>query len=572
MKLIDLLKEKFRLWRKERVKNNRPPLWFSVGLGVVIFIILWTGIAMGGLRVFIPEFFTLVGSPFSSKSYLIVFQNDTELRPTGGFISAYGVLDFKYGFWPRLRVSDVYGSIDDHPYVAPPYPMADLLANQWYQGYTFRDANYNPDFPSSANDLITFYKKTNPDAVFDGVVAVDFSLIQKITAVLGSVDVDNKEFTGDNLFEMMEENVSNVDRHNEDALANRKNVLRDFAKTLIKDVILSPLHWRKISDAVVSGLNQKDILLAFSEPSLRHFADSHDWEGTMMPTQSKDVTDFLSVVEANLGGMKSDRYITRDITYAVDLTNALKPVAHVTVTLAHHGNYNEPLSGDYTGYLRTYSAPGSTDLPENLHQETSVTLSGWGEVVHLKPGESATLSYTYTLPHNVLQNDLYSLFLRKQPGTHDDHIRVVVTLPQGEGVESTTFTPQESMAYYEGFLNQDTVLSFTALPDRFGPRVSFQEITALNRIEIHFNEKVEGDVATDPLNYVITDLDKTNASLHDSVSITDIEHFDKTVIVHTKGMTAQNEEFYSIELRNITDTNGNVIDPNPREITVVQRL
>lgn len=572
MQLIDFFKKKFHLWRQGNIKEGRPPLWFSVVVGGLLFMALWTVIALGGLRVFLPHLFSLAGGPFSSRSYLIVFQNNTEIRPTGGFISAYGVLDIKYGFWPQLHISDVYGTIDDHPYVAPPYPMAELLANEWYQGYTFRDANYNPNFPTSAADLLTFYHKTNPDADFDGVLAVDFSLIQNLTAAVGSVSVDDQEFTGENLFEMIEENVSNVDRHNITDLANRKNVLRDFAKALFKEIAFSPLHWRKVSDTIVNGLEEKHILLAFSSSNLRRFTDAHNWSGAMEPQGSTTAQDFLALVESNLGGMKSNRYITRDITYIVDFSAGMQPSATVSVTLSHHGNYNEPLSGEYTGYMRFYVPPGSTSLPSQAHPESVGRLPGWGDVITLKPQESVTLTYEYALPASVLQDDVYSLFLRKQPGTNADRVRVLVRLPQGKTIESNTFTPQESIAYYDGDLDQDLLLSFVVVPDHFGPRVSFQELTGLNRIEIHFNEKIQGDNAADPLNYTIIDLDLTNTSAHDTITITDIEHFDKTVILHTKGMTVQNEEFYKVVLQNIADVSGNFIDSNPREITVVQRF
>ena len=105
----------------------------------------------------------------------MLFQNNYELRPTGGFISNYAELTFSHGLYTGIEFHDVYAEIDEHPYVEPPLVLGTLLKGPNYQGHTFRDANEDPDFNISRDKLIEFYQLTHPDTRIDGVIAADFS-------------------------------------------------------------------------------------------------------------------------------------------------------------------------------------------------------------------------------------------------------------------------------------------------------------------------------------------------------------------------------------------------------------
>ena len=114
--------------------------------------------------------------------------------------------------------------MDTSAYVPPPYPHEELLKNEWYQGYTFRDANWDPDFPVAANTLVDFYQKKFPDSEIDGVAVINFSVIERLVEVLGPVVVDGRTVDRQNLFSFLQFEVGNVDRHDVEALAGRKDV------------------------------------------------------------------------------------------------------------------------------------------------------------------------------------------------------------------------------------------------------------------------------------------------------------------------------------------------------------
>ncbi len=145
---------------------------FFAGLFLVWFF-------LGEFRFLMWRAPSLTGFPFGTRTYIVLFQNNYELRPTGGFISEYAELTFSHGVYTGLTFHDVYGEIDDHNEVEAPLVMSTLLDNGDYSGETFRDANFDPDFRLSKDSLIEFYQLTHPDAEIDGVLAVDFHFLEE---------------------------------------------------------------------------------------------------------------------------------------------------------------------------------------------------------------------------------------------------------------------------------------------------------------------------------------------------------------------------------------------------------
>jgi hypothetical protein len=356
------------------LKKNHQPLLIIAA--ILFFIVTFIISVAGGLRVFFPYAASITGFPFSQKNYLVLFQNNYELRPTGGFISSFANLQFQSGFPTKIEIEDVYGTVDDHDYLKGPYPMEELLADQWYKGYSFRDGNFNPDFPSSAEELIRLYQINNPNAKIDGVFAVNFNLLSDLLAAVGPVEVEGTVLDSQNLFEEITNSVNDVDRHNVESLANRKSILKPLANQLIKKIVFNPFKLRKVSDTITLALSQKDLQLYFRDTNLQEFIIKNRWGGAWPANFSESKTslrDFLAVIEANLGGMKSDRYLQRNITYKVKISEAALQgdeniQAELITEVTHFGIENIPFSGPYTGYFRFFKHPFEEKTPGRNYQ------------------------------------------------------------------------------------------------------------------------------------------------------------------------------------------------------------
>ncbi len=423
------------LWKQLQDKVNhffkrdpgKPPKkhpWLMGIAAFLLFLILYLLSSLGTLRVFLPTYPQLSGLPFGSKNYLIVFQNNDELRPAGGFVSSFGIAKFRYGIFTGIDVQDVYGTVDNHPYMEPPYPMKQLLANQFYQGYTFRDANYNADYPKSAAELVRMLHLTQPNLQIDGVIAVNYSFLEDLLGAVGSMDVDGKLFTKDNLFSMLEYEVNNVDRHNVEDLQNRKNILKDFAQRLIKKILVSPLKLRRVSDTIVHSLATKEIQLYFNNTDLEKMAQDNGWSGEWPQTLNGD---FLGVVEANLGGMKSDRYIQRNVKYHVKVqdnpdTGEKELIGEVTIDIDHYGVEDVPMNGEYTGFFRTYVPRGATlldassDNPKSLWKQDDGLYTVFGNVVRLSPASRPSSPININFPRTCSKTATISFLSQSSRG------------------------------------------------------------------------------------------------------------------------------------------------------------
>ncbi len=536
-------------------------LWVGIIVAVIFAVFFMFYLLLGQLRFFANHF---LGLTFFSKNYLIVMQNNYELRPGGGFITGYGNMDFVMGIPTEMSFKNSY-DIDTDTYITPPYPHEELLKNEWYQGYSFRDANWDPDFPESAATLIDFYQKKFPEKKVDGIVVVNFSLIESLIDKLGGIDINGKHLDKNNLFSELEFEVNNVDRHNIDALQNRKNILGDLAGSLIGKAKKHPF---KARDIIAEGLNNKEIFLWLSNKRLEEKLKEKGWANDLsIPERS----DFLHVNLANLGSKKADRYLQTDVNY---YANIRKEVPEITteVTIRYPG-FTNTYSDNYKGYLRLYipKSASTGNLPVDSIEETVGNFKVIGMKVILPAGSKTNLTFSYTLPRNLFELDQFKLHLAKQSGSEFNY-SVTVEGPEGKLMESNRMEARENRARFRGKLKNDLDLSVKLLPDSLPPYAIEQEFISLDQINIVWNEPVSETNARNLDAYNITDLNQSNAAT-DVVKIKSIDLVQPNIVkLELEGVTDQNEEFYRVDIKNLTDLAGNQIIPNPKTLTVVQRI
>lgn len=539
----------------------------------------WVGAILGDLRLFIPEFKNLIGFPEGQKTYLIIFQNNNEIRPAGGFITAYGLLKFDKGILQDIEINDVYVNTDGHEYITPPYPLNEFLNKNGRKiSFSFRDANFYPNFPDSARSLEKMFLLTHEDVTLDGIFAVNYTFIEDLLESIGPVEVDGLSLDNHSLFSEIEYTVNNIDKHNITDLKNRKNILKDFANELIEKLKAHPGLIKNLVDVTQESLRKKDIQLYFKDEKLENIALSKGWGG-QWPTSTN--IDFLALNEANLGGFKSDRYMKRDVTYHLKITkednsSEFKLLSNITAKISHYGLDNIPISGDYEGYFRVYVPKGS-HFVRNKSETTSFRESDRGffhvfeAMMKLKPGEEKEISYTYELPSTLIKENKYSLYIPKQSGTENDFYTVVIELPQGYSVTSDSFESRENLAIYKGTLDKDIYFNLEFNSDKTAPYIIYQNIDNLNQVTVGFSEKISASSISFS-NFKIVDTDEKIVSAKDSPKITAISGDGKNLQLAIEGMTFQSEERYSLIVSDIKDMDGNIISPNPRTVTLVQRV
>ncbi|MEK7183539.1 MAG: DUF4012 domain-containing protein [Patescibacteria group bacterium] len=411
--------------------------------------------------------------------YLAVFQNNTELRPTGGFLGSFAEMDVERGevvrmFVPGGGTYDVQGQLK--AFVAAPGPLQ-LLKARW----EFQDANWFPDFPSSAKKLSWFYSAAGGPTT-DGVVAVNATFVAELLRLLGPVEMPEygRTFDAENFIFETQKIVELEYDKDENA---PKEIIGDLAPILlerIKDADVQTLL--AVVDLVAKGLQEKDIQLNFRDNDLQATIEDFGWSGSMKQTSG----DYLMLVNTNLGGGKTDAVIDQDIHVDVRVAEDGSVENKVTITKTHRGMKNALFTGsNNVDYLRLYVPKGSvllaadgfetpeddlfetSDLPlgidedlelhmQDLKKDPATGTDIWnedgktvfGNWMQTASGEVEIVTFTYSVPLTLFTDpedqgffdlaksklgapDLgrYTMLLQKQSGVQSRTTTVNITLP-----------------------------------------------------------------------------------------------------------------------------------------------
>lgn len=531
-------------------------------LGIIFGLFLICYLSLGDLRFFANHY---LGLTFFHKDYLIVLQNNYESRPTGGFVTGYGEVNTTMGFVSDISFHNSY-EIDTSSYVTPPYPHEEMLKNEWYQGYTFRDANWDANFPDSAKTLVDFYRKKFPDKDVDGIVVMNFTMVEQLIDKLGGIEMDGQKLTSDNLFKVLTDTVSDVDRHDETALIERKGILGDLAAALLPKAKWHPFVTKEV---ILEALTDKDLFMWFKSESLQKKIEQKGWANNMSLPEG---SDFLSVNLANLGSKKADRYLIKEVYHQVNISKEL-PEVTTEVVLRYPGSKNN-YADDYKGYLRVY-IPASAQIQGDTLGATVETVGDLkviGTKIILPAGSKSTIAYTYQLPRTLLPMGQYNLRFVKQSGDQKRLTATVESNPDSE-ISSEDFETMENKAIWQGYPIGDLDLSLKLEADTSAPYPIEQVFSDLKTVSIYWNEPIEASSGSDAQNYVIKDENLQMPDITDEVKVVYAEVVNGSVSkLELEGVSEQNLERYQITLSNIRDQSGNTIDPNPKAITVVQRF
>jgi len=316
------------------------------------------------------------------RRYLLVFENNNELRASGGFIGSYALLDIKSGKIKNLTIpaGGSYETAGGMRVVVPAPDPLRLVSSLWY----FWDANWWPDWEMSAKNLMWFYEKSDGPTV-DGVIAITPTVMEGLLKVFGpvdlqadygvTVDADNFWATTQAIIEKngqpeLYQSTSNWGKQLPEAVRTNQKIAQPADKKEPKkilgalfDKLLSDLPQKLNSQTmpellkmVSDDLNQKQILLYFSDSKLQQKAVANSWAGKMKVAPD----DYLSVVDTNIGGGKTDRVIKEKIDYQVTINSQGRLEANLTINREHQGRKGEPFTGlRNVDWLRVYVPQGA---------------------------------------------------------------------------------------------------------------------------------------------------------------------------------------------------------------------
>lgn len=385
------------------------------------------------------------------RQYLLIFQNNSEMRATGGFIGTYGLLKLYQGEVRNLFIDGVFNADGQlREKIVPPRPIQ-KISTAW----SMHDANWFADFPTSAQKVSWLYEKTGGSTV-DGIISLTPTVVERLLNITGPIDMPeyNVVLTADNFVELVQYKVE-VDY--DKALNQPKMILADFAPKFIEKLSqLSSEKQKEAMQVIVNALAEKHILIYFKDGQLNDFIRSEGWAGQLLETDK----DYFSVVSSNINGFKTDRVIKETIDHQAEIHEDGSIIDTITITRRHDGGN---LKYDWwnrvnANYLRVYVPLGSEllaaegqslesysppiDYLKNNFKEDALvstieknmtidkqsgtqifTENGktvFGNWVYVSPGETVTVIYKYKLPFKIdltKSADSYSLVAQKQSGS-----------------------------------------------------------------------------------------------------------------------------------------------------------
>ncbi len=440
------------------------------------------------------ELFAELLGAHGPRIYLFLFQNNHELRATGGFIGSYALLDVNQGRIRRFFVDGIFnpdGQLKEN--IVPPKPIQKISA-----GWSLHDSNWFPDFPTSAEKAIFFYEKTGGPTV-DGIITLTPEVLERILALVGPVELPEYGATIDagNFMTIIQEEVEvKYDREEN----NPKKILGDLTETLLKEFLSfsHPKATWSLGTTLAALLNEKHILLYSRHPEIQSLIRGAGWAGEVPEVPH----DYLSVIHTNINGYKTDGVIRESIVHESRVEADGRVIDTVAITRKHEGG-NTPyewwnkVNADYMrvyvpkgsklisadGMTREfpeppldYAALGFRHDPDIVKEEEGMTIDDstgtristdggktvFGNWVYVSPGESVTVRYEYELPFRVSlsTNDVepatsHSVLYQKQSGTDGAALSAKIRYP--ESLQPVWQTPGNLVPYQRTFETETTL-------------------------------------------------------------------------------------------------------------------
>lgn len=392
------------------------------------------------------------------RTYLLLLQNNHELRATGGFITAIGRITLDNGRITELTFEDSYAIYRDD--VDHPLAPAPLKRYMEIEILFLRDINWSPDFPTTARLAASLYAQ-DAGVQVDGVVSLDLRAVALLVGALAPLQVAESDLTltPDNVMTTImhfwnRPPTSTVEEETElleerqDWLYKRKDFIPLIAESAMDRLQSGDFNPARLIEGIAAALNERAVQIWLTDPDATALLAQQGWDGGLHPQQG---ADYVALVDTNMGYNKVDAVIERQLTYTVDWSNGPTAPAQATVSVSYHhplnvvdevcsprttytslGSYEEMTERCYFSYVRLYVPKGSELISVKGVEADSITEQPgergtqlFAGYFSLEPSEEHIVTFTYTLPPHITP-DNYQLLLQRQSGAGPLPLQLVV--------------------------------------------------------------------------------------------------------------------------------------------------
>jgi hypothetical protein len=384
--------------------------------------------ALAEIRQLLPPLVELLGGN-GLRTYLVEQVNPAELRPGGGFIGSYSVLEADGGSVKLLRSGNGYElshrvAYGQAGYLPPPGPLHEFVPTA---SWSFVDSNFFADFPSNAEAAERFVNAQLAKPL-DGVLSIDYYVVAAILSVTGPFAVPGYPgvtVTSDNL-------VPLLIRYDLEQGYTHKAILSAMAGPLLQRILaLPPSDWPKLITVLALAAAERHLQAYFNRPMVQDQMDRYGWSGIVNPV---DAGDYMMEVESNLGGTKANYFVKR--VYTIRLTRVGMVLHHEVIVDIYDNMPASPgVATYYHGYFQLFVSGDASRQHDNLVPPKYASpappqgmrmIDGWLPAVAGNGGHKQAV-FTYDTPWHQGADGVNRIYWQKQPGTGLDEIHVVWT-------------------------------------------------------------------------------------------------------------------------------------------------
>lgn len=410
-------------------------------------------------RPFLEVFPELVGAK-EPKIYLVLFQNDKELRPTGGFITAYAYFKLDKGKMEVIKSDDIY-NLDNARSKKIGAPDEILKYHKQVYYFNLRDSNLSPDFKVSMQQFEKLYRDVRDKQEIDGIVAVDTNVLVEVIKILGPIPAYGTTFTTepDERCGGCPQVVYALEEYSDRRVGHIRESRKDIIGVLLLQIMQKALgvspgqYWGKLFQMGLDEIQQKHILAYFHDADAQKGAEALSFAGRIKEYDR----DYLHINDTNFAGAKSNMFTDHTVVQDIEVSDD----GSVTKTLTLTYKNTEPgspgcnrergglcLNGLLRNWLRIYVPKGSELMDFKGSKTEPVIKEDLGKTVfegffEVRPEGQAQVKLTYKLPFKI-EGGEYSMLMQKQPGT-EGHEYIINY--KGKEVEKLKLTTDKEVTF-----------------------------------------------------------------------------------------------------------------------------
>lgn len=368
---------------------------------------------------------------FKNGKYLVLFQNNAELRSSGGFIGSYAVVEVENFEVQKITFNTNIYTLDrafaQNNFVEPPPALSRMLKGETW---ALRDANYDASFPEAAQDISQFYQRETGDKI-DGIIALNAKVVVDLLKMTGPINLNqsNLVITADNFYQETQYQVEKAYYDNPEnwVLNEPKTILKDLYPEILNRALINKLAFFQL---IKREIQTKEIIFYFNNHQKQAVVEKENWAGKVFSDSElkkffpgTSGVDYLYINSNSYSGNKSSLSIKHDIDYklqAIQENGQDVLRANLKISRIHTGSYEWP-DGKNTTWMRIFMQPSSKfvdvklndkDISSGVEMGTENGKNFVGVEIVTEPGEINILELSYLIP----DEKNYHLLVQKQPG------------------------------------------------------------------------------------------------------------------------------------------------------------